>query len=517
MKKLLLIVLFIVLFFANHTRAQDSLDNNNALPENLNRGFYIEKPLKVYRFNPADLRLWQHGDFSSIGVSGKYDEGNFKTVDEFDKNEQLSVKTESVQSLKESNWKFYGNFTMSVSRHDNAMWNLGYHKSKIGSPFRLLIQRMGDFNVKHYGLQGIANKKLNEKISIGLGIKYRGDLYFRVSDTRNEFYTLTSEFSGAINYALGDNKYLSLGASYFYRKGQPNFNNEFKTNGPEYYLYFNEGLGDFNDFSIDSRHYWKNQNPKYYVSFFTGDKNKFSISYSGFFGEEKWENKITSTLVQNAKDLYKYEYFENKLLTSHYISKEAYKLFNFIESVYISGTGYKNTGVFQKTYNYEGLDINSSSELIRPQADLFYRSSMDFFFESKSKKDMVYAHQIDYTNLSVKLKTGYRKQFNPLNALALDLEFLYKQNINFTHNVVSAGSKPYTLNLAYNEVAYHAADFYQIGGDITWFKKVKKMGLEFKLGYKLINPANIPVSNNYSTINTDTQREYLETSLEIYF
>lgn len=516
MKKLLLI-LVLIQTLVNPIKATDSLVKNKTLTEDLDRHFYLDRQLDVYRFNPANLNLWKNGDFSSLSFTGKYEKGDFKKVDEFDKNEQFSIKTESVQTLEESGWRFYGNFTLNVSRHDNALWNLGFHKSEIGSPFRLLIQRNGDFNVKHYGLNGLVNKRINDRLSLAFGIKYQGDLYFRISDTRNDFYTLTTEFQSGLNYKLGQDNFLTVGISYFYRKGEPKFSNEFKTNGPEYYLYFNEGLGDFNDISISSTYYWKNQNPKFYLGYFTGTKNKFSVSCSGFMGNEKWENKITSTLVDNKKDLYKYEYFENKLLISYLLNKESFKLFNLVESQYINGTGYKNVGYFQKTYTYDGLDFKSTSELLRPQAKLFYNSSIDFCFESKSKKDMVYAQQIDYTNLSANIKTGYRKQFNAINAISFDVETLYKYNLSYTHNVVSASSKPYTTNLAYNEIAYHASDYYMVGGNVTWFKKIKNMGIELKLAYKYVKPLNIPVTNIYSVLTKDTKREYLEANLNIYF
>ncbi len=516
MKKLLLI-LIIVQFINNNTKAVDSTLVEKGLIDNTNRSFYLNEHLEVYKFIPANLSLWENGDFSSISVKGLKDEGNFKTVDSFDKNEQFSFKTESVQSFKETGWRFYGNFTLNLSDHESADWNLGYERSEIGNPYRLLTQRNGDFNVKHYGLNGIVNKNLGNKLSIGVGINYCGDLYFRQSDTRNEFYNLKMELSAAANYAISDDKYISLGISYFYKKATSEFSNEFKTSGPEYYLYINEGLGDFNEITLDEHFYVKNQNPKYYISYFSGKQNKFSIAYSAYLGNEHWDYKISSTLTDTEEELYKYEYFSNELISSYLINKENYKSFNLVEAKYIDGTGYKNRGIFQKTYIYNGLNLKGVSKLDRVNSNLFYLTTLSIDFENISKKDMVYAQQIDYSNLETNIKTGYLIRVNANNKIALDIEGSYKHNLSYSHDVVSAGSKMYTLNLAYNEVAYHTTNYYTIGGELKWFKQLQKAGTELLVKYYYLTPTDVKFTNEYSLITDKKYRYFWEASLNFYF
>ncbi|MCB2196932.1 MAG: hypothetical protein KQH79_13810 [Bacteroidetes bacterium] len=515
MKKLLLILF--IQFFGTALMAADTTQVENNLISNTNRRFYLDEQLEVYKYLPSNLWLWDNGDFSSISFKGLLDEGNFKTVDDFDKNEQFSFKSESVQSFNKTGWRFYGNFTLNLSNHDNADWNLGYEKSEIGNPYRLITQRNGDFNVKHYGLQGIMNKNLGDKFSVGFGIKYHGDLYFRLSDTRNEFYNLTMEVTGAVNYLMKENKYISLGVSYYYRKASPQYINQYKTNGPEYYLYINEGLGDFNQVEMSENMYKKNQNPKYYLSYFSGEKNKFSIAYSAYIGNEHWDYKITSTLTETDQELYKYEYFSNELITSYLVNKENYKNFNLIEAKYIDGTGFKNRGIFQKTFTYSGLNLKGTSKLIQPKSNLFYLSVISVDFENISKKDMVYAQQIAYTNVNTNIKTGYLLQVNTKNRIAFDIEGSYKYNLSYTHDVVSAGSKMYTLNLAYNEIAYHSANYYTIGGQVKWFKQMPKLGTEFLVKYYYLTPTDVKFSNEYSLITDKKYRYFWEASLNFYF
>ncbi|MFO7844550.1 MAG: hypothetical protein R6V16_12135 [Bacteroidales bacterium] len=515
MKKILLIACFCQLFNIS-LKASDSTIVEREIINSMNRSFYLNQ-IELYKTIPANLWLWEYNDFSTISINGSLDQGSFKQVDEFDKNEQFSFKSESVQSFEENGWRFYGSFIFNTSNHEDANWNLGFEKSEIGNPFRLLIQRNGDFNVKQYGLNGIMNKKLGNKFSLGVGIDYRGDLYFRLSDTRNEFYNLKLEFTGAVSYAIKESSNISLGVSYFYKKAAPDFINEFKTNGPEYYLYINEGLGDFNKINLSQKFYFKNQNPKYYISYFSGDKNLFSLMYSAYIGEERWDYKITSTLTDTDKELYKYEYFSNEIISSYLINEQHYKSFNSIELNYINGTGYKNRGTFQKTYIYDGLKIDGRSELLRADSDLFYLSSMNIYFEKMSKKDMIYAHQIDYTNIKAKLKTGYSFGINANNKLSIDIEGAYKHNLSYMHDVVSAGSKLYTLNLAYNEVAYHTANYYTIGGQLKWNKQLENIGTELRINYSYLTPTDVKLKNQYSMVFDTQYRCFWEANLSFYF
>jgi hypothetical protein len=389
------------------------------------RQFYLLDQLDIYKFIPSNLWLWENGDYSNISMGVTKDRGDFKAVDEFDQNQGLSFNSESVQSFHDSGWRFYGDFTLNISNHDNALWNLGYYNSEVGSPFTLITQRNGDFNVKHYGLNGIINKKLGNKLSLATGIKYSGDIYSRMNDTRNEFYTLTAEFTGALSFVLSNYRNVSLGLSYYFMKGQPSFSNEFKTDGPEYYLYFNEGLGDFSKFDITASMYLKNSSPKYYVGFFSGQKNKFSIAYSLYIGNEHWDHKLSSSIAETNEEIYMYEYYDNQLQASYLIKESSFELFNIIEASNISGSGYKNRGVFQKNYSYEGLNLVGSSELLQPEANLFYLSRVRIGFEALSKMDLVYGQKIEYANANANLRTGYAFNINKNNKIVVDAEVQY--------------------------------------------------------------------------------------------
>ncbi len=520
--KNLLLILFFVQSIVVLSKASDTTNVRLSLVHDPNREFYLKEQLDVYKFLPSNIGLWDNGDYSAIFVKGGTDQGSFKLIDEFDKNEQFSFKSESVQSFEKAGWRFYGNFTFNISDHEKADWNLGYQKSEIGNPFRLITERTGDFNVKHYGLNGIMNKKLGEKISLALGIVYSGDLYFRLRDTRNEFYNVKTEINGSFSYAITKSKHMSLGLSFYYKKGSPQFSNTFFGTEPDQKLNFNEGLGDFSEIdNLSNQYYLTNKNPKYYVGYFSGIRNKFSIAYSLYSGDELWENRIYSepidSVYQSHEELYKYEYLSQEIISSYLIDKSNYKVFNFLSAKYINGTGYRYRGFYEKTYIYDGLNIKATSQLLRPNSSFFNLSKLTLDYENVSKKGMLYANQIDYTNITTNIRTGYSFKLNTSNKLAFNIDGSYKYNLSYKHDVVAAAQRRYTEVFAHNEVAYHTTNYYTIGGEIKWLKQSQKMGTELLVKYRYLTPTDVKFINQYSIISDKNYRYYWEACLNFYF
>ena len=515
------ILMLLVGFFLtiNVLAQENSIQSDSTLVNDPVKSFYIDDQLEIFRAIPSNLYLWEKGDFSLICFNAQKENGDFKTVDQFTDNESLIFSTESVQTIKKSAWRFYGNFTYQTSRHEDANWNMYFKQSDVGNPFKILIQHLGDFNVKQYHLSGIINKKVNNKLFLGFGVNYFGDLYFRIRDTRNEFYNLTTEFSGALTYQLKENRHISLSLAYLYKKSSPKFSNEFKTNGEEYYLYMNEGLGDFNnDIDISDRMYFKDSNPKFSLGYFSGNKNKFSLQYSFYPGKEEWEYRITSMLTETKAVINKYEYINNNLTSSYQVNKYNYELFNLLKASYISGTGYKNrTLVFQKSYVYDATNLSFKSKLRRKDKQLFYLSSINLSFRNVSKKDMVYGQKITYSNCKIDLQSGCMFNLQKDNSLLIDILGAYNSNLSYTHDVVAAASKPYTTNVAYNEVSYNTANYYKIGTQVKWHKKIKSYVGELYFKYNYIKPTDIKINNQYSILTTNDKRSFIEAGINVYF
>lgn len=522
MKKLLLILSLFTAFLTNQLSAQDSTFTEPFLSKNaIDRSFYTEKQLKLYSILPSSLWLWDYEDYSVISFNGNYDKGSFKTVDDFKQNAQFSFKTSSIQSFDESGWRFYGEFNMDLSNHKSVDWNVFFKKSDIGSPFRIVTGRRGDFNAKHYGLTGMVSKKFGERLSLGVTLKYYGDIYLRIRDIRNEQYNLSTEFIVSANYKLSDFKNIALGISYIHKKSQPSFSAQFLATSSEFDMDILSGLGDYHRIQMSDQLFILNNNPKAYINYFAGKKHKLTLSYSFFLGKELWKNRITKLNSSNAEEMYKYEYMDQEFIGSYLIKKESYSLLNKFSARYISGDGYQNISQnsigYQKTYIYTGLNALASTDLLRHNKKLFRQSSLSFGFENVSKKDMSYAHRIDYTNVYANMNTNYYHPLNENVKLVFEINATYNYNLDYTHNVVSAGQKPYTLNIAYNEVAYHTADYLKLGTGIRLLAKIKNIKAEFTLNYAHLKPIDIKLTNTYSLVKKTDYRNFWNASINLYF
>jgi hypothetical protein len=516
MKKYLLPLLFILIFGISN--AQESTSSGESLRTNAaERDFYIDKQLDLYKLLPSTLSLWTNGDWSSIAFNGTYENGDFKTVDDFKTDQKVAFKTESVQTLAEKKIKFYGNFTYHTAKHEEADWNLFYQKSEVGSPFRMVTDRMGDWRTKHYGVNGIITKQVSNRLHIGLSAKYAGDLYFRVVDTRNEQFNLTLDFQASASYKIQNHQYLSMGISYHRKKSEPQYSNKFKVNGSEYYPYTSTGLGDFEDQEGLDELLITDQNPSFLLAYHAGNKNKFSASYSFYPGKEEWKYYITSVDSPISENLYKYEYQKHDFTLSHLVNSDQFQLLSLVRSELITGQGYKFRTTYQDSYIYDGIKLNASLDLLRKKKRLFEHSALELGMENISKKDMVYAQLMEYMNLTIMAKTNFNFAINQTNKLQCTLNGGYRYNLSHTHDVASAASKPYTLNIAYNEMAYHTANYYKAGIGLSWFRQYKKVDTQWTFNYQYTAPTDIKIENNYSLLEKSTKRDYIGINFTLIF
>ena len=518
MRKIAAIILFTLYAFGAST-AQEQENSGGFLLENDKiRSDIFNNRLAIYKAIPTNLWQWDYGNISTISFKGNYETGDFKTVDTFDDDYGLDISTESIQRMDEKGWAFYGKFDFKNSVHKSAKFNMSYAKSEVGSPFRIVTERMGDFRVKHYGLIGGLSKKINDKWSLGALIDYAGDLHLRTRDTRNEQYNLTIDATLAASYHFNTSRSLSFGVAYYYKKTSNQYSNDFKINGSEYYLYNLNGLGDFDKIEQEDDVVITDQNPKFLLSYFAGNKNKLSLHLSFYPGNDKWNNRIKKLNSEVPEQLYKYEYLNNNFTGTYLVAKNNYELFNHISANFILGNGYEFRGsAYQQTYLYEGITASYSADLCRKDKNMFYKNKLGIDLNNIRKKDMTYAHEMKFTNLTASLKTGYYHPINLRNQLTIDVSASYKMNLDYLHQVVAAGLKPYTSNLAYNEMAYNTADVLELGTEATWFGSIGNIKAEYKIQYNYITPLDIKIVNNYSLLDTNANKNNISASISLFF
>jgi hypothetical protein len=320
-----------------------------------------------------------------------------------------------------------------------------------------------------------------------------------------------------MSYSLGDDRFISLGVAYQRKKSQPEFSNSFKATDEEYYLYPIVGLGNFDTNLLTNKLIISDQNPSFTLAYHSGEKNKFSANYTFYPGKENWKNPITSLKDDNSDKLYKYDYQKHNLVCSYLINTPKYHLLSKANVELISGKGFTYNYGYQDAYIYDGLNFNSSLDLLRNNKNLFDQTGIELGFENISKKDLTLGPLMEYTNLTMNLQTGCHFALNTNNKIKFSIKGGYKYNLSYTHDLASAASKHYSINIAHNEMAYHTADYYNMGGELSWFRQLKNMGTEWALDFNRLSPTNIKISNQYSILEKSTNRTYIGINFNLIF
>lgn len=492
---------------------RDTLD---LMSEHSLRTYYIAKVLPEYTTLPSLLQQWEEQDWSLIQGFTDYSEGDFKMVDDFESQKGLEFNTQSVISFPESGIRFYGSFGYHASRDYEADWNLFYKKSEIGSPFRVVTDRMGEWKTKHYGLQGYMIKSLGDKWTLGLGCDYYGDLYLRMVDTRNEQFNLDMTVKLSATYQFKEVHFLSLGVDYLYRKSKPLFSDDYTTASTEYDRYLNLGLGDYQAINNLEKYRVIDLNPRFSLAYNTQGKHNISSLYSFYSGRESWNIYITSINNTNPEEQYYYQYTQQQFSLSDRIDTDGGLLRAAFDGEFIMGDAYENSTLLQKTYIYDGLTANLSFDYLR-SGTLFDDNKLSLSFYNKSMKDMKYAQEMSYTNLTIRAHTGTQFTLGGRSTMQWQIGGAYKYNLAYNHNPSASASKPFTTTVGYNEMAYESADYFKAFSRLSWFYRIQESVFEVVLNYAYTAPTDIKIQNEYSFLEDGSQWQALSLTLNYLF
>lgn len=501
--------------------AQNTKGNGNAeFYGNINKDIYISKQLGVYTHNPSLLYKWTHGEFTSMSLNGDLRDGNLKTIDMGDEVKKFDFTVESVQEAKEKKFVFYGKFTYGMEYSDDMIWNMFYERPANKSPFRIIVPRNGEWQSKRYRLTGAFSKEINDKWSIGGRVNYFGDLNFRMRDTRNKDYNLTIDFMTTASYQFAENRYFTFGAGYYYTKREPEMTNNYSQgNDPaDYFLYTTDGLGNFSKHEMVNFLTIQDINPQFTAGIYIKEKNEFSVNYVFYKGKETWKYKSASFRNNEDSDkLYKYDYYRNTVDASYQIHGDVSEWLNFFKFKSIVGESFNESNNNMKTYMCNNMNFDYSLYLLRSYNNMFYKSIFQAEYDYDYRKDMQYAHKIEYSNLKFKLGTGFKINFGGTSCMTFDVAGSYRYNLDYTHDVAVAGSKPYTQNLAYNEVAYSTADYLKLDGDVRFNFKIKNIHTELSLGYSRMTTQDLKIENEFSVLTDDDKRNTLRARINLIF
>jgi len=496
-KLLFLIYLLVILVntvFADTIRSgnADSVQTKNAIQRQEQRNEYYT----VYAKMPSLLSAWSYSDFAYIAAGYLASGGNYHTPQLFDKTNFLEVKTESILSFPDKKWRFYGEFGYQNGGSDGGEWNLFYHPSETGSPYYFMQEQIGKWTFQTYEFKtGIAKTLPNDKISLGLGIKYIGILNFRTVDSRNENYRLDINITPSVTIKLNATQTASLGVIFIRNKVEPQIYDKYQ-HGSEtelYQVFFNEGLGTWNSnpsqLSMGDNRYGAVASWSYKTS-----KQSANIIYEFVTGKENWELNSYSNQSALSGDVAEYIYLTNSLTASYNKNLAKGLLHTELVSKLIIGDGspYKSSSQsFIKNYNSTITQTDFAVSYL-PDRGHFKRGGIGLQIDSEQQKDLNYEHTIGFVNQTSSAWLDFIFGNVQKGCFLLGLNGGYHSNLSYIHTPKGAANNFYNTKIAVPALAYLTSNYFIAGTKLgSEFDLNKNYHVEIALNGEICKPTRI--------------------------
>jgi len=481
----------------------DSVQTNNSVQRQEQRNEYYAVHSKI----PSLLSGWSYSDFSYIGTGFSASGGNFHNPQLFGKHNFLELKTESILTLPEQKWRFYGEFGYRNGISHGGEWNLSYNQSKEGSPFYFMQEMKGKWTFQTYEFNAGAVKSLkNDKVFVGVGISYIGTLDFRIIDSRNENYKLDIGLTPSVTVKLTPTQSASLGLIFIRKKVEPQIYNKYQHGGDieKYQVFFNEGLG-----SWDSNPALVNMTDNRYGGIASwGWKtpgHSATIIYDFAIGTEYWNINAFSNLATASSNFAKYNYLSNSLTVDYNKTLSKGALHTALAASYIIGEGspYRSAvGRYEKNYNSSINQVNLSVSYL-PLGSCIKRVGIGTTLESQNQKDLNYEHTIRYTNLTSNAWIDFIIGDVRKGSLLAGLNGGYHSNLNYLHTPKAAAGNFYNTKIALPGLAYLTSSYFIAGAKVgTEFDLSKNYRFELVLCGEVIKPSTIKYAESSATFST---------------
>lgn len=454
---------------------------------------------------PSLLSVWEKGDYSLISTGFSSSGGDYTHPQLFFSKNLFEIRSESVKSLAEKGWRFFGSVAYTNGNAKTGKWNMTYNLPVNGSPFYYMIEQEGTWKSQSYDFNVAAQKTISGRLSAGVGLKYLGDLHFRTFDSRNENTTLNVQVLPSITMNFDEKNYLSVGFLYQRLKNEPNISNKYQhgTEPELYHLFFNQGLGTWDNSPsqmrmVDSRYGG-------FVSYRRINRNSSTDAiYTANYGSEEWLHKSVSTLNNMSEKYSAYSYFFNNLVLRHkrITSNGSFITALDIKNIVGDGAIFKeNINAFQSNYEFFSITSDLKVSYIRNNS-LLRQLSARLFLDNSSRNDYNYGHVSEYTNLegtlSADVTSGKKRAVN----FTYGGLFSYKMNLSGNHNPMAAASNFFNTKIAIPSFSYLTSDFYRLGARVSSeFNIAKDYRLDITLSGDFLKPVSI---NNYETQSTFT-------------
>ncbi len=503
------------MFTCSGLHAQPFDQMTNALA--FNSGFLSDQYHQVYSVSPAMLNLWDYSSWSNIAASHDYASGEFRNPQKFSRQARLNFQTESVHSLENTNWTFYGLFHYANGQADSVRANLSYRLPTNGSPYYMLIQRFGMWKEQKYEFNVIAANQLTDRFGIGLRILYEGDLNFRYNDTRNNQTSLYTDLALTASYRIGQHT-ASAGAESKRRKTEYSLTNKypFDSQGQMYNVYHTTGLGSYIR-NVNARLTFMNESWNAIAQWlFQSDRHQMSLAYKLDFGNEFVINQsITAVDLENR--IMDYHYTAHRILASsmHHFSDTYLATYLTIELTDGLGKQYNEIAAsYLENYTAELSHIHLKSNWYRPDC-LLSIIGLEFSLQSEDKFDRNFGYRFDYTNAGGGLNAEFSRMFGNTR-LSIGAGGHYHLNLDHTHNPNAATNNIYTYWVAEPLMGFLATDYIRIPAHLEFQISLQGNLVQIRLEAEQLLPIeiNYPVNPGFTT---DDNYLFINSSIKFYF
>lgn len=515
-KKLgVLLALFLITFgsYCSYANERDSVKVEDMIESSLQREEYYSLYAKI----PSLLRLWDNPDYSIISLKLGSSQGDYTHPQLLSSKKLLTVHTESIKSMPKKGWRFYGSVAYSNGNASTGKWNMSYYLPTNGSPYYYMIEQKGTWKMQSYLFNVSMQKDISNRLSVGLSLKYLGDLTFRTFDSRNDNTTLEMEMTPSVTLRMGNRDYLSTGLFVNRVKNESSISNKYQHGDePEkYHLFFNEGMGTWDN----SPSVMRMMDVKY--GFFLSwrrvkESCKLDVVYRAYLDQEEWKLMSISTLLDMSLNITKYSSFNHELLV-RYINKGAFGNFRSVLDVKnILGIGnVYNDNAGRYIDNYEATIINANLYAGYVKNNYFLKHIYaNFNFQNSSANDYNYGHTLSYNNLesSVGIDLLLRDKSN-LNFIAGPV-VSFKKFLTGEHSPMAAATNFYNTAIAMPAFAFLTTDSYKVGAKFgVQLNMSNQNRLELLIKGDFVKPISI---NNYLESATFSKKDnYFNLSVAI--
>jgi len=454
---------------------------------------------------PSLLSVWNMGDYALISTGFFSSKGDYTHPQLLFSRNLLEIKSESVKSLPEKGWRFFGSVAYTNGNAVTGKWNMSYYLPANGSPYYYMIEQEGTWKSQSYDFNVAAQKHITERLSAGVGLKYLGDMTFRTFDSRNDNTTLNIQVLPSLTMDMGGKSFISIGLLFNRIKNEPNISNKFQhgTEPEKYHLFFNQGLGTWDNSPVQMRMVDARYGGLISYRRLTG-KSSFDAIYKVDYGSEEWLLKSLSTLLNRKENISQYTYFTHDLALRHREKTRSGTLITNLDIRNIHGDGavYKESAnLYQENYQFFSLNADLDVSYIWNNSAL-RRIAGKLSFDNKIQNDYNYGHISEYSNLegtiSADITSGKNRKVN----FIFGGLFSYKMNISGNHKPMAAAGNFFNTQIAVPAFAYLTSNFYRTGAKVSAeFDIAGGYRLDLSLRGDLLKPLSI---NNYPESSTFT-------------